>query len=97
MDTLRLWREREALEREQDQFQMTITARITLEGDELKAALSDGPAIFATDPRVLAGLLVAAGVAVDHAHCADWREGDMAPTAGQAIALKSAMRIKQGS
>ncbi|MEO8171185.1 MAG: HAD domain-containing protein, partial [Oxalobacteraceae bacterium] len=33
-----------------------------------------------------------AGVAIDNAHCADWREGGIAPTAGQAIALQVAMR-----
>lgn len=71
---------------------MAITAHITIEDDALKAVLSDGRVLFARDPRELAGQLVASDMGVDDAHCADWREGKIAPLVGQAIALKTAMR-----
>lgn len=73
-----------------------LSAHVTLEGDELRATLSDGRSLFAHDPRDLAVLLVTAGVSFHETHCADWREGDIAPLGGQAIALKAEMRRLQG-
>lgn len=71
---------------------MTITAHIASEGDVLKAVLSDSRILFACDPRELAGQLSVAGVDVDDVHCADWREGELAPLVGQTIVLKTEMR-----
>ena len=69
-----------------------INARVISEGKKLKAILSDGRVFHALEPREMARNLVTAGLHVDHAHCADWREGEAAPMAGQAIALKTEMR-----
>lgn len=71
---------------------MILAAQISATGDALKAVLSDGRILTAPDVGALAALLVAAGVPVDHAHCGDWRDGDLALGAGQAIALKMEMR-----
>lgn len=71
---------------------MSLTAHITIEGAVLKAEVSDGRTLFAPDPRKLAAVLVNLGIHVDHTHCGDWRDGDMALMAGTAVALKVEMR-----
>jgi hypothetical protein len=68
-----------------------LTARITYEDEGLIARLSDGRSLVERDPRKMALKLLDAGVHVDNAHCADWREGDIAPAKGHAIALKHQM------
>lgn len=70
-----------------------LTACITLEGSEFKAALSDGRTLFASDMPELATKLVVAGIAVEDTYCGDSKiDGDLAPMIGQAIALKVEMR-----
>lgn len=69
-----------------------MEAKITRNGQQFEAKLTDGRVLVSTDPRGLARLLVNAGVHVDRAHCGDWREGDSHPGAGSSIALKVEMR-----
>jgi len=74
-----------------------LTALVTTEGNEFKAALSNGRALFSGEIRELGKMLFKAGVEVDNAHCADWRNREDSPTAGQAIALKMEMRRLAGN
>lgn len=71
-----------------------LDAKITQTPSGFLAILSDGRQIEAVDIRDLASAVHEAGVHVDDAHCADWREGDVSPGAGSAIAFKAEMRKK---
>ena len=73
------------------------SAKITATGTGYRADLGDSQHIEADEIRELAGKLHKAGVSVDSAHCADWREGDIAPGAGAAIALKVELRKLEGA
>lgn len=57
--------------------------------DRLSVKLPTGEVLFDDDARSLADMLFAHGFGPDDVNCADWREGDRAPMAGQAVALKS--------
>lgn len=70
----------------------TLNARITCNGKQFIVRLSNGEVLVAETIAEVAKLLFMAGVPIDGVHCADWREGDLAPLAGQAIALKGEMR-----
>lgn len=70
----------------------TLNARITWHGKQFIAKLSNEEVLVAETIAEVAKLLFMAGVPIDGVHCADWREGDLAPLAGQAIALKGEMR-----
>lgn len=72
--------------------QTVLTARVSRTTAWLRADLSNGQCIEDVDIQELARKLVLAGVHVDHAHCADWREGEASPGGGTAIAFKVAMR-----
>lgn len=58
----------------------------------LSVKLPTGEVLFDPDARTLAEMLFAHGFGPDDVNCADWREGDRSPTAGQAVALKSRLR-----
>ena len=69
-----------------------LSARITRNSSGFLASLSDGRKIEAGAIRDLAYAMHKAGVHVDDAHCADWREGEASLSAGTAIAFKVEMR-----
>lgn len=68
------------------------TAQIRLTDTGFRADLEDGRVIERAQLEDLAAALFAAGVTAEEAHCGDWREGDHVPMAGQAIALKAALK-----
>lgn len=69
-----------------------LSARITRNSSGFLASLSDGRKIEAGLIRDLAYAVHKAGVHVDGAHCADWREGEASLNTGTAIAFKVEMR-----
>lgn len=69
-----------------------LSARITRINGGFVASLSDGRKFEAEEIRDLASAVHKAGVLVDYAHCADWREGDASLGAGTAVAFKVKMR-----
>lgn len=58
----------------------------------LSVRLPTGEVLFDDDARTLADMIFSRGFGPDDVNCADWREGDRAPTAGQAVALKARLR-----
>lgn len=69
--------------------------RVTVVGTRLVATLPSGEMISVdTDHAAdLADAIFAQGFRSDDVHCADWRDGDCAPLAGQAIAIKARLRV----
>lgn len=61
--------------------------------NRLSASLPSGKVLTVANGAALAELLSAHGVGVVQVQCGDWRVGDSAPTAGQAIAIK--LRIRE--
>jgi hypothetical protein len=66
--------------------------KVTFEGDELVAVLSDGSTLAHVDAVQLAELLKMEGIGADQVQMPDWREGDSAPLSGQKAALLARMR-----
>lgn len=58
-----------------------------LDRSTLVGTVENGPTFESPDPRHLAELLFAAGVRHGYVSMPDWREGDIAPTTGDKIAL----------
>lgn len=70
----------------------TSLLTVYIVADRLSVRLPSGEVLYHHDPIVLADMLFARGYAPDDVACADWREGDRAPMAGQAMALKTRLR-----
>lgn len=66
--------------------------------NQLSVKLPSGEILHAEDPRALADMLSERGFGSDDVACADWKEGDRAPSVSDSVALKARLQeIAAGS